>query len=336
MLKRLLIPILIIVGVITGIFYNNFIQKRNSEIPSAKTGENINASPEDKDVPRLSTLATNLEIPWALVFLPASTPASPNRGEQGGPDNSILFTERPGRVRLIDSNGNLQPSPFAVINEVKHSGEGGLMGITIHPDFENNRFVYLYFTYSQNGNDTLNRVVRYKFENNSLSQDRIIVDAIPGNLFHNGGRIKLGPDNILYITTGDSQVPSLAQNRNSLAGKILRVTDEGQPAPGNPFGSRVWSMGHRNPQGIAWDNENKLWATEHGPSTMDEINIIQEGKNYGWPTITGNQTQNAMETPVLNSGSDTWAPAGAAFFNGSLFFAGLRGQALDEYNIADK
>src|SRR3989344_2256445 len=322
MLKRLLIPILIIVGVITGIFYNNFLQKRNSEIPIVKIGENSIVSPEEnQDIPRLSVVASNLEIPWALVFLP---------------DNNIMFTERPGRVRFISSNGNLAPSPIAVINEVKHYGEGGLMGITTHPDFENNRFVYLYFTYSQNENDTLNRVVRYKFENNSLSQDKIIVDAIPGNLFHNGGRIKFGPDKFLYITTGDSQVPSLAQNRNSLAGKILRVTDEGQPTPGNPFGSRVWSMGHRNPQGIAWDNENKLWATEHGPSTMDEINIIQEGKNYGWPVISGNQSQNGMESAIIQSGNDTWAPAGAVFLDGSLFFAGLRGQALYEYNIADK
>lgn len=321
--------ILLAVAIISGIvLYYGFFQNR-AEISMVKVGEINEASPTDTNsVPRLSTIAANLEIPWALVFLPASPLGRPNR--------SILFTERPGRVRLIDNKGNLNPTPIAVIDDVLQEGEGGLLGITIHPDFSKNSFVYLYYTYANNNRQTLNRVVRFKFENNTLSDKTTIVDAIPGALFHNGGRIKFGSDGFLYITTGDSQNPSLAQDKNSLAGKILRVTDDGRPAPNNPFGNEVFSFGHRNSQGIAWDKDNRLFSTEHGASALDEINVIEKGKNYGWPVIRGNQTQNGMQTPMVNSRSDTWAPSGAAYLNGSIFFAGLRGQALFEYNIETK
>ncbi len=317
--KIILLIFLLTIGLIASSIYSNFFQKRISNIPFVK--ENKQEITEKIGVPRLTTLADNLEIPWALVFLP---------------DKSILFTERAGRVRMIDSNGKLQTMPLATIADVQAIGEGGLLGITIHPDFSQNHFVYLYYTYSNTNENTLNRVLRFEFENNKLQNQRIIVDGIPGASNHNGGRIKFGPDNFLYITTGDAQEPSLAQNKNSLAGKILRVTDDGKPAPGNPFENEVFSFGHRNPQGIGWDSKGRLWATEHGSSTMDELNMVQIGKNYGWPEIRGDQKQNGMENPILHSGSDTWAPAGAAYLNGSIFFGGLRGQALFEYNIENK
>ena len=318
--KRLLF-IALGVLLILSIVYANFTQKSRPQISTNTTLlDSAGVNETQANDPRLTTLAVNLEIPWALVFLP---------------DKNILFTERPGRVRIIDSQGVLNPNPVATIEDVKHFGEGGLLGITIHPNFSNNHFVYFYYTYSSTGNDTLNRVVRFKFENSAFSEKTIIVDKIPGALFHNGGRIKFGPDGFLYITTGDSQNPSLAQNKNSLAGKILRVTSDGNPAPDNPFGNLVFSFGHRNPQGITWEG-NTLWETEHGASTLDELNVIEKGKNYGWPVISGNQTRNGMETPVMNSGFDTWAPSGTVFLNGSIFFAGLRGQALFEYNIESK
>lgn len=313
--KRGLLIIFVVIILIAGAIYSNFLQRR-SKIPQIKFGEIQKTSIEKaRNAPRLSTVAENLQVPWALVFLP---------------DSSILFTERPGRVRLIDNKGNLNPTPIAVIDDVLSAGEGGLMGITIHPNFSDNHFLYLYYTYANNNNQTLNRVVEFKFENNTLSNKSVIVDAIPGALFHNGGRIKFGPDGFLYITTGDSQNPSLAQDKNSLAGKILRVTDTGKPAPDNPYGTEVLSFGHRNSQGITWDSQGKLWATEHGASALDEINIIKIGKNYGWPVISGDQNQQGLETPIINSGSDTWAPSGAAYLNNSIFFAGLRGQALYE------
>ncbi len=277
---------------------------------------------ETKSLPQqtqtVSVFAENLEIPWALAFLP---------------DGRILVTERPGRVRIVDSNGNVEP---IVSIDVRAVGEGGLHGIALDPDFSSNKYVYLYYTYSGDGNNTLNRVVRYKFENEKLVEDKIIVDRIPGAPNHDGGRIKFGPDGFLYITTGDAQEPSLSQDRNSLAGKILRVTRDGDPARGNPFGTRIYSYGHRNPQGITWDNNGRLWSTEHGSSGTDELNLIEPGKNYGWPEIRGEQTRTGVVSPVIQSGSQTWAPAGAAFFNDSIFFAGLRGTALFEYRINEQ
>jgi len=326
--RKLILLLVLIVALIGAGVYSNFLQRR-AKIPLIKTGEIQKTLPEKaKDAPRLATLASNLDVPWALVFLPI-------RQAQGGPDRSILFTERVGRVRLIDKNGNLNPLAIAV-DDVLQQGEGGLMGIAIHPDFLKNHFVYLYYTYANNSGLTLNRVVRFKFENNTLLGKTIIVDKIPGALFHNGGRIKFGSDGFLYITTGDSQNPSLAQDKNSLAGKILRVTDSGKPAPDNPYGTEVFSFGHRNPQGIAWDDKGNLWETEHGQSATDELNLIESGKNYGWPVIRGEQTQEGMISPKLQSGNDTWAPSGAAYLDHSIFFAGLRGQALFEYNIETK
>ena len=260
------------------------------------------------------------------------------------------MTERKGTVRLVDSQGNLKPQPIAILNQVKEFGEGGLLGITLHPQFSSNNYLYLYYTYQGDGNNTLNRVVRMAYKNGQLSDEQIIVDAIPGASNHNGGRIKFGPDNYLYITTGDAENPSHAQDKNSLAGKILRLTDEGKPAPGNPFTERggpfqnlenplfaIYTIGHRNPQGIAWDKDGNLWETEHGPSGgslgtgNDEVNLIEYGKNYGWPVIQGDQIKEGMVTPVKNSTpSVVWAPGGAAVNGNSLFFSGLKGQALYE------
>lgn len=269
-------------------------------------------------IPQVSVIAQNLDTPWAIAFLP-----------QG----DMLVTQRPGRVSHIDQNGVLDPNPINIDNVVE-MGEGGLLGIALHPNFSQNHYIYLYYTYYGSGDNTRNRVVRMTYENNTLGNQEIIVDNIPGASNHNGGRIKFGPDNFLYITTGDAQDPSLAQNTNTFAGKILRVTDEGEAAAGNPFNNLVFSYGHRNPQGLAWDTEGNLWSTEHGrsgiQSGLDEINLINAGNNYGWPDIEGDKTAPQMITPVRNSGNTTWAPAGAAFIDNSLFFAGLRGSTLYE------
>lgn len=277
------------------------------------------------DTSTVTTIAEGFDTPWAIAFVPAS-PA-------GGPNN-LLVTERSGRVRVITDN-KLQAEPVANLTKVKEIGEGGLLGIATHPHFSSNHFVYLYYTNSEGGDNTLNRVVRMTYDNSQLIKEQIIVDNIPVASNHNGGRIKFGPDGYLYITTGDAENPSQAQNTNVLGGKILRVTDEGQMAPGNPFDNLVYSYGHRNPQGIAWDADGRLWETEHGPSGNDEINLIEIGRNYGWPEIQGSQTKSGMETPIRYSGSTTWAPAGSTFVNNSLFFGGLRGQTLYEAVIQD-
>lgn len=299
----------------------NFTKPQNSNLVPKKGSF-------ESSVPAISIIAQDLEVPWGLAFLP---------------DGKLLVTERPGRVLRIDGNG--KKLEIASIN-VRAISESGLHGVAVDPNFNSNNYIYLYYTYSDDGDNTLNRVVRYRLENNSLWEDKIIVDRIPGAPNHDGGRIKFGPDGFLYITTGDAQEPSLSQDRNSLAGKILRVTRDGEPATGNPFSTRIYSYGHRNPQGITWDDSGRLWETEHGrsPGGLDELNLIEPGKNYGWPTIQGDEVRSGMITPIVNSGSNnTWAPAGAAFFNGStklttggsIFFAGLRGSALYEYKIGE-
>lgn len=316
-MKKVILPLVIAATVISLIY---LYQRRNLPNNIAPSTVNSTVQTEESSVSkdRVSTVAQNLEIPWAIEFLP---------------NNDILFTERKGALKLI-SNGQI--STVEDISDVLAYGEGGLMGLVLHPNFSNNHYLYVQYTYRGNGDNSLNRVVRYKYENGELSDRSVIVDSIPGAMYHDGGRIKFGPDGFLYITTGDSGNPSLAQDTNSMAGKILRVTDEGKAPADNPFNNLVYSYGHRNPQGITWDDEGRLWETEHGrsaPSGYDEVNIIQKGKNYGWPEIQGPEKRSGMETPLAQSGNETWAPAGAVSYNGSLFFGGLKGQALFELKI---
>lgn len=269
------------------------------------------------EVSETEIIAQDLEIPWETVFLP---------------NGDTLITQRPGTLKRIGQNEQVYD-----ISGVVHVGEGGLMGLALHPDFRENSYLYLYLT-TKTGDALINRVERYKLVNDNLTDRKIILDNIPGASTHDGGRIDFGPDGKLYITTGDAQQPSNAQNTSSLAGKILRLNDDGSVPGDNPFGNPVYSYGHRNPQGIAWDDKGRLWSVEHGPSGLetghDEINFIVKGGNYGWPTIRGDEHAEGMIKPVAHSGSEeTWAPAGVAFYDGSLFFAGLRGESLYEARI---
>jgi glucose/arabinose dehydrogenase len=263
-------------------------------------------------------VAEELEIPWEMAFLP---------------DGSILLTERPGRIRFIDASGNLREQPLLVIDEVAAVGEGGLLGLTLHPDFAQNNWVYLYYTY-RSGSGFANRVVRMTFQGQTFNSETLVIEGIPGGNIHDGGRIKFGPDGLLYIGTGDSGIDTLAQDLNSLAGKILRLNDDGTIPTSNPFpNSAVYSYGHRNVQGLAWDNFGQLWETEHSSSAFDELNIIEPGRNYGWPEVRGETSVPGMVGPKLHSGNDTWAPSGLTFFEGSLYFSGLRGQSLFRYDL---
>ena len=210
------------------------------------------------------------------------------------------------------------------------------MGMVLDPDFLTNHYIYVMYSYLEDGN-MYNQVVRLLEQDNKAAIDRVLIDHIPGGRTHNGGRIKIGPDQKLYITTGDAGVAGFAQDVNSLAGKILRINLDGSIPEDNPFeGSPVYSFGHRNPQGLAWNSENVLFASEHGQTAHDEINIIIPGANYGWPIVQGNEDTNQIEDvqkPLIESGNETWAPAGIAFadngpWNGRLLVSNLRGEEL--------
>jgi glucose/arabinose dehydrogenase len=282
--------------------------------PAETSLEIVDVIPNQADI---EVIAQNLSIPWNIVFLP---------------DGDIMITERAGTLKRIGRNPQSHD-----IEGVHHIGEGGLLGITLHPDYEQNNFVYLYYTYLEN-NNTVNRVDRFTYQDeNILTNRQEIISNIPGANFHNAGKLVFGPDGYLYITTGDAQDTSLSQQLDSLAGKILRVDENGSIPADNPFGTSVYSYGHRNPQGLSWDAQDRLWATEHGPSGNDEINLIERGNNYGWPTIQGDQSAQGMQMPTLTSGrNDTWAPAGIAVLGNDIYFAGLRGQAIYKTQIREE
>ena len=268
---------------------------------------------------RVEVIARRLEVPWALAF---------------APDGRLFFTERPGHVRVI-KDGQLQPQPWVEL-PVAQVGEGGLLGLALDPNFGRNGYVYVYYTYRAQGG-LQNRVARLRERDGRGAEATTILDGIPGANIHDGGRIKFGPDGKLYIGTGDASQSALAQDPRSLAGKVLRLNPDGSIPSDNPFpGSPVYSLGHRNPQGLAWHPQTgQLFETEHGPSANDEVNIVQAGKNYGWPQV-GELRDPRFVDPVLWSRQETWAPAGAAFYDGdrlpfwrgSLLFAALRGEHL--------
>ena len=251
---------------------------------------------------RVEVVTTNLQIPWSLVF---------------APDGRLFVTERPGRVRILNLAAGTSELALTV-EDVRAEGEGGLLGMALDPEFAQTRFVYLYHTATAGGR-AVNRVVRYREVANRLAERAVLLDDIPASAIHDGGRLRFGPDNLLYITAGDAANTSLAQDLASLAGKILRLNRDGTTPRDNPFGSPVYSWGHRNPQGIDWHPATgELWASEHGNSGNDEINVIERGVNYGWPRIEGSQTQAGL-TPPITSFSPAIAPSGASFYRGQRF-----------------
>jgi glucose/arabinose dehydrogenase len=280
---------------------------------------------------QIDVVASGLATIWAIDF---------------APDGRIFLTERGGQIRTI-RDGNLDPQPWATLDVVEVA-ESGLLGLALDPNFASNGYVYVAYTYSTGDGGMQNRLVRMRedLETKRGAFDAVLLDDVSGARVHDGGRVKFGPDGKLYWTMGDAGNMALAQSLDSWNGKILRINADGSVPEDNPApGSPIYSYGHRNPQGLAWQpGTGRLYASEHGPSgaqsCCDEVNYVQAGMNYGWPRVFGDRTEAGTVPPIVQSGpqsANTWAPGGATFVSsgpwaGSLLFVGLRGESL--YRVA--
>ena len=264
--------------------------------------------------PRVGTVATKLDTPWEIAFLP---------------DGRALITERPGQVRLLSREGDLRREPIAEI-EVAEIGEGGLLGIAVDPRFRQNRFVYLYRT----TRDEI-EILRYRLDGERLVDEQKILGGIAVGPIHDSGRLRFGPDERLYITTGDAGEPRLAQNPRSLNGKTLRMNPSAYRGRGGR--PEILTIGHRNGQGIDWQpGSGRLFESEHGPIGFDEVNILEQGLNYGWPVAIGREQRNEgdLAAPIALY-EDSIAPSGASFvtmpgseWTGDFLIAALIGEQV--------
>ena len=257
------------------------------------------------------------------------------------PDGSIWFSERAGRVSRLDpASGTL--TLVGEVPDVLESGEAGLMGIALHPDFPAVPMLYAAHSH-ETGGGIGNRLVRMRYENGSLGRPEVLLDGLAGRRNHDGSRIAFGPDGLLYMTMGDAGNRPASQDAGSLSGKILRLAADGRSAPGNPFGDRIWSLGHRNPQGLVFHPEGMLYSTEHGAGAEDELNLIEPGRNYGWPAVEGFcdapeeawcAANGAVEplwawSPTVGiAGADVYAGDLVAGWEGDILAVSLRGASL--------
>ncbi|MFE6776285.1 PQQ-dependent sugar dehydrogenase [Streptomyces sp. NPDC057702] len=256
----------------------------------------------------IRTVSDGWSIPWGLSWLP---------------DGSALLTERETFKVFQLTRAGQRVEVGTVPNVVTTKGEGGLLGIAVSPNWKKDHHIFL--MHSAEGD---NRIVRMTYDGSTLSDYTPLVTGIRKFNYHNGGRIQFGPDGFLYATTGDAFQSQLAQDKTSLNGKILRMTPEGKPAPGNPYESLVYSIGHRNPQGLTWDAQGRLWEAEFGNNAFDELNLIKPGKNYGWPTCEGQCTTPGMTNPERQWKVSEASPSGIAYADGALYLAAQRGQRL--------
>lgn len=269
-------------------------------------------TPSSRDVTVTATIADRLAVPWGLGFLP---------------DGTALVTQRDAGTISLIADGEV--TEVGRIAETSPTSEGGLLGIAVSPGYANDHLVFVYVTTSSD-----NRVLSMTFDGRSIRDVNPILTGIPRGDIHDGGRLAFGPDGFLYVSTGENGNGALAQDPESLGGKILRITPDGRPAPGNPDPtSPVWKLGHRNVQGLAFDRQGRLWATEFGSQIWDEINLIRKGNNYGWPAAEGDANLPGFTDPLLQWRPETASPSSVAYADGELWVASLRGARLWEVPI---
>ncbi|CAN5381962.1 PQQ-dependent sugar dehydrogenase [soil metagenome] len=290
-----------------------------SSVPQAPSTGTSSATPTEtptsgkggkKSTPKvIDTIATGLAAPWGMDFFA---------------NGDAIVTERDTkRVLLVSGQGDHDVSVLGILDDAAPEGEGGLLGVALSPDFEQDRAVYFYLTTA-----TDNRIVRSYLTHGGLTPPEVLLDGIPNGFIHDGGRLAFGPDGYLYASTGESDHPEFSQDLDSLGGKILRITTDGDPAPDNPFDSPVWSYGHRNVQGLAFDDRGTLWASEFGQDAFDELNKIEAGANYGWPQVEGTGGGRKLTDPQQTWDVADASPSGLAFADGYLWMAALRGERL--------
>ena len=268
------------------------------------------SSPRTERPPRVvGTVATDLQVPWGVDFLP---------------NGDAIVTERDTRRVLRIHGPGHTVEQVGVVEAAAPAGEAGLLGVAVSPGFRTDRTLYLYVTTPED-----NRIVRTTYTHGRLGPLEVVLAGIPNGFIHDGGRLAFGPDGYLYASTGETGVGDLAQDRSSLGGKILRITPDGSPAPGNPFpGSPIWSYGHRNVQGLAFDDRDRLWASEFGQDRFDELNLIERGANYGWPMVEGRGGRPGLVDPQVVWDPSVASPSGLAYLDGELWLGSLRGQRL--------
>lgn len=280
---------------------------------TATPGDRDEPSEEpDRDPRVVRTVASGLEVPWGITFLP---------------DGTALVSERDS-TRVLAIEGKVVRE-VGRIDEASPQGEAGLLGLAASPSYDEDQLVYAYVSTSSD-----NRVVRMTYDGQRLGETEPVLTGIPNGFIHDGGRLLFDDDGNLFVSTGEIGEPSLAQDADSLGGKVLHITPDGAPAPGNPVdGSPVWSMGHRNVQGLAFDDQDRLWATEFGQNTWDELNLVRKAGNYGWPFVEGKGDQEEYRNPHVTWSTADASPSGLAFADGSLWAGALRGQRLWEIPV---
>jgi glucose/arabinose dehydrogenase len=288
-----------------------------AETASPSTSSSSTATPTPRNRPPrvVRTIATGLAAPWGLDFLP---------------DGTAVVTERDTRRVLTIRDGDV--SEVGTIEAAAPRGEAGLLGVAVSPDFDTDRTLFFYVSTPED-----NRIIKARFAGGELSEPTPILTGIPNGFIHDGGRLEFGPDGNLYASTGETGTPEMAQDRDALGGKILRITADGKPAPGNPEpDSPVWSWGHRNVQGLAFDDTGQLWASEFGQNTFDELNRITKNANYGWPTFEGDGGAPDYTDPQVVWRTSEASPSGLAYARGHLWMASLRGERLWRVTVDGK